>query len=108
MKSNLLGSGCGDRRDECTVADGVMEYGIAEIAVFLRAVGLRSQTRRAALVERQRRQLKSGVHGGSRMMTSRWRYFRGIFAKVEFVKICVEYLYESGYDGTRVVFSRIG
>jgi hypothetical protein len=37
MNLILLGRGCGDGRDGCTVAGGVMKSEIAGIAVFLRA-----------------------------------------------------------------------
>jgi hypothetical protein len=75
-----------DRREGCTIAGGVTESGIAGIAVFLRA-----DLDRAATV------LKSGVHG------VRTRQIQGgrIFAKVEFVRYCVN-LYSSVTMGLKL------
>jgi hypothetical protein len=44
MNLILLGRDCGDRREGCTVAGGVMELGIAGIAVVLRAALDRAAT----------------------------------------------------------------
>jgi hypothetical protein len=67
-----------DRREGCTVAGGVTESGIAGISVFLRAA-----------LDRAAKVTQAGVHGRSRKTNSRWR----IFAKVEFVRYRVKYLY---------------
>ena len=40
----LLGRDCGDRREGCTVASGVIVFGIAGIAVFLRTANLREDS----------------------------------------------------------------
>ena len=55
---------CGDIEEEkkCTVACGVTELKIARIGVLLWAI----------LDTVAKRQFKSCVHGGSRIMTSRW------------------------------------
>jgi hypothetical protein len=63
-----------------------MELRIAGIIMFLPA----------ALVERQRQQLKSSEYRGSHVMASKVR----IFIKVGFVRMWVEYLYKSGYYGS--------
>jgi hypothetical protein len=44
MNLILLGRDCGDRREGCTVAGGVMESGIVGIAVVLRAALDRAAT----------------------------------------------------------------
>jgi hypothetical protein len=44
MNLILLSRDCGDRREGCTVAGGITESGIAEIAVFLRAALDRATT----------------------------------------------------------------
>jgi hypothetical protein len=69
----LLGGDCGDTREWCIVAGGVMKSRIAVIAVFLRA-GL----------DRAKR-----LHGGHarRVQDSR------IFVKAEFVRYCIKSLY---------------
>jgi hypothetical protein len=71
MNLILLGRGCGDGRDGCTVAGGVMESEIARIAV--------NDDSSLVYMEVRTRQIQGG----------------GIFAKVEFVRYCVEYLYSS-------------
>jgi hypothetical protein len=63
----------------------------------MEAASLR-KTHRVAYCKLQRRQLKSGVHGGSTLrQNSRWRR---IFAKVEFVVFVSNIMYELGYIRT--------
>jgi hypothetical protein len=76
----LLDSVCGDRREGCTIAGGVTELEVAGIAVFLRAAldrAAKMHDSSLVYMEVRTRQIQGG----------------GIFAKVEFVRYCVEYLY---------------
>jgi hypothetical protein len=74
-----LGRDCGDRREGCTVAGGVTESGIAWIVAFLQVAPDRVAKGDSSMVymEIHARKLQDGR----------------IFAKVEFVRYCVEYLY---------------
>jgi hypothetical protein len=74
----LLGRDCLIEEDWCTIASGVTESGIAGIAMFLRA----TLDRATILLYQEFMEVRARqIQGG------------GIFAKVEFVRYCVEYLY---------------
>jgi hypothetical protein len=74
----------------CTVAGGVMADGVAGVAVFSEGGGfeVRSDSSGGSPCTTKSKP-KSGVHGGSHMMASRWL----IFAKVEFVGIVSNIVY---------------
>jgi hypothetical protein len=74
----MLGRDCLIEEDWCTIASGVTESGIAGIAVFLRA----TLDRAAIPLYQEYMEVRARQNQGGR-----------IFAKVEFVRYCVEYLY---------------